>query len=103
MWIWYVLGTLTLLISAVLIAVYHHPRFKMTSFADGTVLRSERREIRTPHERFEQTEVVCSYRVNGRNYEMTRQLRNVPPSRFPVGATVPVRYYPADPTVADLA
>lgn len=96
------LGVLVVAISVVLIRVYHHPRFKMTSWTSGTVIASSVRERRNEQERWEETSVLVRFSAAGRVCQVEKVIRGRHASRYPVGASVRVRYYPADPSVAEI-
>lgn len=96
------LGVLVVAIGVVLIRVYHHPRFKMTSWTTGAVVASEVHERRNETERWEETVVTVRFEARGRTCEIVKELRGRHGARYPVGSPVRVRYYPADPTLAEV-
>lgn len=96
------LGLIVVAISVVLIRVYHHPRFKMTSWTTGTVNAASLRERRNERERWEETVVEVRFSAAGRTCQIEKTLRGRHVSRYPVGSAVRVRYYPADPSLAEI-
>ena len=96
------LGVLVVAISVVLIRVYHHPRFKMTSWTTGTVTATTVREQRNDVERWEETVVEARFLAAGKTFEVRKTVRGRHLSRYPVGSSVRVRYYPADPALAEV-
>ena len=103
MWIVYVIvGVVVLVILAMMIAS-HHPSFKMTSYTRGTVVAVEEREIKQQVGRRLETELICRYTAGGAERQIVHVLQGKQAKRFPVGAGVPVRYYPANPDLARVA
>lgn len=96
------LGVLVVAVSVVLIRVYHHPRFKMTSWTNGQVTAATVREQRNDQERWEETIVEVRFVAAGKTCEIRKTVRGRHLSRYPVGSSVRVRYYPADPSLAEI-
>ena len=103
MFVFYVVGAMALAGAVSLILIYHSKSLKMTSTASGRVVRAEEREIREPTSRREETLVVCQYVVGGREYRIERTYHGRQAVRFRDGTELPVRYNPANPSMAKIA
>jgi hypothetical protein len=101
--VYFIIGVVVLVILAMIFAS-HHPNFKMTSSAVGTVVSAEERQI--PYQggghRYE-TELTCRFTAGGAERTLRLTLPGRHAKRFPAGKPVPVRYYPANPDVARVA
>jgi hypothetical protein len=99
----YLIGAMAAAIAIASGAFYFNDGRRMTSITQGRVLRSEERAIERFGAREMETEIVVSYQAAGRELEMTRLLRGAFGRRYAPGASINVRYNPAEPEMADVA
>ena len=83
-----------------LVFFYHQKRLKMTSVTAGRIVRSEQREVRDDKERRDETVIVCTFQVAGRERSIEQVVRGRQAARFPVGRTLSVYYNPSDPEMS---
>ncbi len=86
--------------AVVLVVFYHQRRLKMTSVTAGRVVKSEQREVRDEKERRDETVVVCTFQVAGREYRLEQVVRGRKAAVFPVGKSLSVYYNPSDPNMS---
>ncbi len=99
----YIVVLMALAGAVALMLIYHGKRMKMISSTAGRVVHSEEREIRDSTSRREETHVVCRYVVAGREYRIERTYPGRQAVRFRDGREIPIRYNPANPSMARIA
>ncbi|HEY8750729.1 MAG TPA: DUF3592 domain-containing protein [Tepidisphaeraceae bacterium] len=91
-----------LLLAVAMAKLYLTDTRRMTSHTDARVVSSEQKVIITEDERRTETEIVARFTALGREIELKRVVRGERAKQFPPGSTVPVRYNPGRPWMADL-
>jgi hypothetical protein len=69
----------------------------------GTVISADEREISDNRGRRIETVVRCRFRMNDQDYEVEHAFRGKVAGHFPPGKQLPIRYNPAEPTMARIA
>jgi hypothetical protein len=82
---------------------YFTNRRRMTSMTDGRVIRSEERVVIEKDLRKTMTEIVASYQLRGKEYEVRRVIEGAKAKVFPPGRVVRVRYNPGEPDMSEVA
>ena len=101
--VYLIIGVVVVVILAMIVAS-HHPNFKMTSSAVGTVVSADEREVKYDGGHRYETELTCRFTTGGAaEHTVKLVLNGRQAKRFPAGKPVPIRYYPANPDVARVA
>jgi hypothetical protein len=98
----YLIAGVVVTVILVMTVLSHHRTFKMTSRTAGAVVAANEVERQHHDRKWVETELVCRYNAGGTEREVKRLLRGRQAKRFPEGKTVPVRYDPAEPHVAEV-
>ncbi len=76
---------------------------RMTSRTIGTVQGAEERVVITATDRHVETVLTVNYAAGGRDWTVTGVIFGDRARHFPAGRTVPVKYNPANPDMAEVA
>jgi phosphoribosylamine-glycine ligase len=102
-WIYVTVAGAVVVMTAVVARFYFTHTRRMTSHIDGQVVSAEEKVIIENDRRRVETRVVVRYRVQGRELSLTRTVDGAKLRAYPSGRTIPIRYNPAEPEMADLA
>ncbi|HEX8523172.1 MAG TPA: DUF3592 domain-containing protein [Tepidisphaeraceae bacterium] len=96
----YVIAGMIFLGIVALFVYYFSPSTKMTVPVVAEVMRCEERETRTESNRVVETVVTCSYRAQGKDYQVEHVMKGRQSERYPAGKKLRVLYNPEDPGMA---